>query len=145
MTTLDDRNQPVDPYNYHERRSIDDCSGEEWSAAAKAFWEKMEEDPQYQKQESLFDGDSLFTDIQRQEENQYGVEETQLMLDDEKQFEKIVDVLGPYDAISYCHGVALEILLNLDNCLNNAAAIRKASRALDRMARLTDETRGVYW
>jgi hypothetical protein len=143
MTTLDDRNQPVDPFN--RRMSIDDCSGEEWSAANRAFWKQMEEDPQYQKQESLFDGDSLFTDIQRQEENQYGVEETQLMLDDEKQFEKIVDVLGPYDAISYCHGAALEILLNLDNCLNNAAAIRKASRALDRMARLTDETRGVYW
>lgn len=131
MTTLDDRNQPL-------RRSIDDCSGEEWSAAARAFWEKMDEDPQYQKQESLFDGDSLF-------EEDDAFEETKLMLDDEKQFEKIVDVLGPYDAISYCHGAALEILLNLDNCLNNAAAIRKASRALDRMARLTDETRGVYW
>lgn len=143
MGTLDDRNKPVDPYN--TRRSIDDCSGEEWNAATRAFWKQMDEDPQYQKQDSLFEGDSLFTDTQRQEENQYGVEETKLMLDDERQFEKIVDVLGPYDAISYCHGVALEILLNLDNCLNNAAAIRKASRALDRMARLTDETRGVYW
>ena len=139
MGTLDDRNKPVDPYN--TRKSIDDCSGEEWSAAAKAFWEKMDEDPQYQKaqyqkEESLFEGDSIFDPK---------AQETISMLDDEKQFEKIVDVLGPYDAISYCHGVALEILLNLDNCLNNAAAIRKASRALDRMARLTEETRGVYW
>ena len=142
MGTLDDRNKPVDPFN--KRMSIDDCSGEEWSAAAKAFWEKMEEDPQYQKQESLFDGDSLFEDTLRQDEDMHAME-TQFMLDDEKQFEKIVDVLGPYDAISYCHGAALEILLNLDNCLNNAAAIRKASRALERMARLTDETRGVYW
>lgn len=139
MGTLDDRNQPVDPFN--TRKSIDDCSGEEWSAAARAFWEKMDEDPQYQKQDSLFDGDSLF----EEDVNTDAVEETQLMLDDEKQFEKIVDVLGPYDAISYCHGAALEILLNLDNCLNNAAAIRKASRALNRMARLTEETRGVYW
>ena len=142
MGTLDDRNKPVDPFN--KRMSIDDCSGEEWSAAAKAFWEKMEEDPQYQKQESLFDGDSLFEDTLRQDEDMHAME-TQFMLDDEKQFEKIVDVLGPYDAISYCHGAALEILLNLDNCLNNSAAIRKASRALERMARLTDETRGVYW
>lgn len=136
MTTLDDRNQPL-----NTRKSIDDCSGEEWSAAARAFWEKMDEDPHYQKQDSLFDGDSLF----EEDVNTDAVEETQLMLDDEKQFEKIVDVLGPYDAISYCHGAALEILLNLDNCLNNAAAIRKASRALNRMARLTEETRGVYW
>ena len=143
MGTLDDRNKPVDPYN--TRRSIDDCSGEEWNAATRAFWEKMEEDPQYQKQESLFDGDSLFTDTYRQHPSVCDEEETQLMLDDERQFEKIVEVLGPYDAISYCHGAALEILLNLDNCLNNAAAIRKASRALDRMARLTEETRGVYW
>lgn len=145
MGTLDDRNKPVDPFN--TRRSIDDCSGEEWSAAAKAFWQKMDEDPHYQKQESLFDGDSLFedTDPLRQDEDDEHAMETQFMLDDEKQFEKIVDVLGPYDAISYCHGAALEILLNLDNCLNNAAAIRKASRALDRMARLTEETRGVYW
>ena len=136
MTTLDDRNQPL-----NTRKSIDDCSGEEWSAANRAFWKQMEEDPQYQKQESLFDGDSLF----EEDVNTDAVEETQLMLDDEKQFERIVEVLGPYDAISYCHGAALEILLNLDNCLNNAAAIRKASRALDRMARLTEETRGVYW
>lgn len=136
MTTLDDRNQPL-----NTRKSIDDCSGEEWSAAARAFWEKMDEDPHYQKQDSLFDGDSLF----EEDVNTDAVEETQLMLDDEEQFEKIVDVLGPYDAISYCHGAALEILLNLDNCLNNAAAIRKASRALNRMARLTEETRGVYW
>jgi hypothetical protein len=144
MGTLDDRNKPVDPFN--TRRSIDDCSGEEWSAANRAFWKQMEEDPQYQKQESLFDGDSLFTgDTHRLDEDPYAIEETQLMLDDEKQFEQIVQVLGPYDAISYCHGAALEILLNLDNCLNNAAAIRKASRALDRMARLTEETRGVYW
>lgn len=141
MGTLDDRNQPP-----NTRRSIDDCSEEEWNAATRAFWKQMDEDPRYQKQESLFDGDSLFTDdTHRQDEDEYAVEETQLMLDDEKQFEKIVDVLGPYDAISYCHGAALEILLNLDNCLNNAAAIRKASRALDRMARLTEETRGVYW
>jgi hypothetical protein len=144
MGTLDDRNKPVDPFN--TRKSIDDCSGEEWSAAARAFWEKMEEDPHYQKQESLFDGDSLFedTDPLRQDEDEHAME-TQFMLNDEKQFEQIVQVLGPYDAISYCHGAALEILLNLDNCLNNAAAIRKASRALDRMARLTEETRGVFW
>jgi hypothetical protein len=139
MGTLDDRNKPIDPYN--TRKSIDDCSGEEWSAAARAFWEKMDEDPQYQKQESLFAGGSLF----EEDVDTDAAEETNLMLDDERQFEQIVQVLGPYDAISYCHGVALEILLNLDTCLNNAAAIRKASRALDRMARLTEETRGVYW
>jgi hypothetical protein len=139
MGTLDDRNQPL-----NTRKSIDDCSGEEWSAANRAFWKQMEEDPQYQKQESLFEGDSLFDDTLRQDEDEHAME-TQFMLDDERQFEQIVEVLGPYDAISYCHGAALEILLNLDNCLNNSAAIRKASRALDRMARLTDETRGVNW
>ena len=142
MGTLDDRNKPVDPFT--TRMSIDDCSGEEWSAAARAFWKQMEEDPDYQKQESLFEGDSLFEGTLRQDEDVHAME-TQFMLDEEKQFEKIVEVLGPYDAISYCHGAALEILLNLDICLNNAAAIRKASRALDRMARLTDETRGVNW
>jgi hypothetical protein len=142
MGTLDDRNKPIDPFN--TRKSIDDCSGEEWSAATRAFWKQMEEDPDYQKQESLFEGDSLFEGTLRQDEDVHAME-TQFMLDEEKQFEKIVEVLGPYDAISYCHGAALEILLNLDICLNNAAAIRKASRALDRMARLTDETRGVNW
>jgi hypothetical protein len=127
------------------RNSIDDCSGEEWSAATRAFWERVDEDPQYQKQDSLFAGDSLFEGTLRQDEDDEHAAETQCMLDDERQFEQIVQVLGPYDAISYCHGAALEILLNLDNCLNNAAAIRKASRALDRMARLTEETRGVFW
>lgn len=132
------------------RKSIDDCSGEEWSAATRAFWERMDEDPQYQKQHELFDG-TIFDKADETEEDPFdfnaseAYEGTYQMLEEEKQFEQIVQVLGPYGTISYCHGVALEILLNLDTCLNNSQAIRKASRALDRMARLTDETRGVNW
>lgn len=123
------------------RKSIDDCSGEEWSAASRAFWKQLNEDPQYQKQEDLFDT-PLFEvsptddDLNRQQ--------TMQMLDEEHRFEQLVQVLGPYYAIGYCHGAALEILMDPDNGLSSKA-VEVAKLHLTRMARLIDQTEGVNW
>lgn len=146
------------------RKSIDDCSGEEWSAAARSHWEHhlkereiyqkdpegylankynrvYEEDPVYSKQEDLFDT-PLFEvsptddDLNRQQ--------TMQMLDEEHRFEQLVQVLGPYYAIGYCHGAALEILMDPDNGLSSKA-VEVAKLHLTRMARLIDQTEGVNW
>jgi hypothetical protein len=122
-----------------DRKSIDDCSGEEWSAAAKAFWQKMDEDPHYQKQDELFD-----TPLFDEEEDDISHHQTVKMLDEEHRFEQLVQVLGPYYAIGYCHGAALDILMDSDNGLCSAA-IETAKLHLTRMARLINETEGVNW
>ena len=148
MGTLDDRNKSVDPYNYHTRKSIDDCSGEEWDAATKAFWNRMEEDPKYTKKDELFDGsifdkacDAWLDDDEDEIPNQ---EETYQMIEAEERFEEIVRILGPYYAISYCHGAALEILMDTDNA-HKSKKIEEAKTHLNRMARLINETEGVNW
>jgi hypothetical protein len=122
------------------RNSIDDCSGEEWSAATRAFWEKMDEDPQYQKQNELFDT-PLFDD---EEDDDIHQRQTVKMLDEEHRFEQLVQVLGPYYAIGYCHGAALDILMDPDNGLCSAA-IETAKVHLTRMVRLINETEGINW
>ena len=146
MPTLDDRNKPVDPYN--TRKSIDECSGEEWDAASRAYWAKTaidkqlyEEDPVYSKdpKDSIFSG-SLFDEA----DDQGDAEPVYKMLEEEDRFEQIVQILGPYYAISYCHGAALDILLDLDNA-HNSMSIDVAKVHLSRMARLINETEGVNW
>lgn len=139
MGTLDDRNQPVDPFNT-KRMSIDDCSGEEWTAASRAFWQRLDEDPQYQKQHELFDTPLFDED----EDDDISHQQTVKMLDEEHRFEQLVQVLGPYYAIGYCHGAALEILMDPDNCLSTGA-VEAAKLHLTRMARLIDQTEGVNW
>lgn len=145
MPTLDDRNKPIDPYN--TRKSIDDCSGEEWDAASRAYWAKTaidkqlyEEDPVYSKDEDIFNG-SLFDAA---EEDRGDTQSIYQMIEEEDTFEQIVQIMGPWEAISFCHGTALAILMDKDN-FTNSASIEKAKVYLSRMARLINETKECNW
>lgn len=152
MPTLDDRNKPIDPFN--TRKSIDDCSGEEWDAASRAYWAKTaidkqlyEEDPVYSKEKEDIFGGSLFDAADKERgytptEQEYY--ETYKMIEDEDAFEQIVQIIGPWEAISFCHGTALAILMDKDN-FTNSASIEKAKVYLSRMARLINETKECNW
>jgi hypothetical protein len=129
------------------RKSIDECSGEEWNAAAKGHWDFLrtnkvyEEDPVYSKYEDdVFEG-SLFDEA---DEDQGDTESIYQMLQEEDAFEQIVQVLGPWDAISFCHGTVLSILLDKESH-TSSKEIEKAKTYLSRMARLINETEGVNW
>ena len=144
MATLEDRNKPIDPFN--TRKSIDECSGEEWNQAAKQVWAKQEidrqlyeEDPVYSK-DDLFSG-SLFDDA---DDDRGDAGSIYQMIEDEDTFEDIVNIIGPWEAISFCHGTALAILMDKDN-FTNSASIEKAKIYLSRMARLINETKGCNW
>ena len=144
MATLDDRNKPIDPFN--TRKSIDECSGEEWNQAAKQVWAKQEidrqlyeEDPVYSK-DDLFSG-SLFDDA---DDDRGDAGSIYQMIEDEDTFEDIVNIMGPWEAISFCHGTALAILMDKDN-FTNSASIEKAKVYLSRMARLINETKECNW
>ena len=147
MATLEDRNKPIDPFN--TRKSIDECSGEEWDAASRAYWAKTaidkqlyEEDPVYSK-DSLFDG-NLFDAAEEEDTFTEEHHETYKMIEDEDTFESIVSIMGPWEAISFCHGTALAILMDKDN-FTNSASIEKAKVYLSRMARLINETKECNW
>jgi hypothetical protein len=141
------------------RKSIDECSGEEWNAASKGHWDFLrtskvyEEDPVYstredkiiadrwvEDEEDIFSG-SLFDEA---DEDQGDTESVYLMLKEEDAFEQIVQVLGPWDAISFCHGTVLSILLDKESH-TSSREIEKAKTYLSRMARLISETEGVNW
>ena len=144
MPTLDDRNKSIDPFN--TRKSIDECSGEEWDAASRAYWAKTaidkelyEEDPVYSK-DDLFSG-SLFYEA---DDDRGDTESIYQMIEEEDTFEGIVKIMGPWEAISFCHGTALAILMDKDN-FTNSASIEKAKVYLSRMARLINETKECNW
>ena len=58
----------------------------------------------------------------------------------------IVDVLGEFEAINYCHGNLLKYtgsrLWNKNNPIEDA---KKARWYLDKMIELMEKTKGVYW
>jgi len=139
MGTLDDRNTPIDPFN--TRKSIDDCSGEEWDSASRAYWAKRAIDAELDEEDSLFGG-SIFDAAEDSSTEQYS--ETYKMIEDEDTFESIVSIMGPWEAISFCHGTALAILMDKDN-FTNSASIEKAKTYLSRMARLINETKECNW
>jgi hypothetical protein len=66
------------------------------------------------------------------------------MIEDEDTFEDIVNIMGPWEAISFCHGTALAILMDKDNFTNSASS-EKAKVYLSRMARLINETKECNW
>lgn len=144
MSTYDDRNQPLDPFKV--KPSIDDCSVEEWSKASKNYWDFLKPNTVYDERsidpadENLFQG-SLFDDADDGEE--FYQTETQQMLDDEERFERVVEVLGAYEAISYCHGMALYALINPTGTTLEQAEVAKLYTA--RMHRLLEQTKGINW
>lgn len=156
MPTLDDRNKPVDPYK--TRQSIDECSGEEWDAATRQYWAKTaidkqlyEEDPVYSREDKVIhdwlndpEEEDLFSGNLFDEADRGDTEPVYKMIEENDRFEQIVQILGPYYAISYCHGAALDILMDLDNA-HNSTVIDVAKVHLSRMARLINETEGVNW
>ena len=58
----------------------------------------------------------------------------------------IIDVLGKYEAISYCQGNVIKYtgsrLFNKGNPLEDA---KKARWYLDKMIKLLEETKGINW
>lgn len=139
------------------RKSIDECSGEEWNAAAKGHWDFLrtnkvyEEDPVYSTREDKIiadrwveDEEDIFGGSLFDEADQGDADPVYRLIEEEERFEQIVQILGPYYAISYCHGAALNILMDMENT-HNSKDIELAKTHLSRMARLISETEGVNW
>ena len=128
------------------RKSIDECSGEEWNAAAKGHWDFLrtskvyEEDPVYSQQDDLF-SESMFDKADEQSEARQEIED---WMRQEEILDTVVQCLGDWDAIAYCQGTVLRILMDNQN-VTNKNAITVAKRHLDRLSLLVNSTEGVNW
>jgi hypothetical protein len=145
------------------RKSIDECSGEEWNAAAKGHWDFLrtnkvyEEDPVYstredkivadrwvEDEEDIFGG-SLFDEAEEiSTKDTVGMYEMEEWLNQEEILDEVVKCLGDWDAIAYCQGTVLRIMMDQQS-ITNKSAIAVAKRHLDRLSRLVNETEGVNW
>jgi hypothetical protein len=103
--------------------SLDDASPEEWNRVHQMMAESM----------GMYDDDP----VNKPSHYNSGKIET---------IDYIVDVLGEYDAIHYCHGNILKYLgSRLWNKNNPVQDARKAAWYLEKMITLMEKTKGTSW
>jgi hypothetical protein len=103
------------------RGSIDDASPSEWHAATHT---------NYKSQNAQFD------DIQKPSHYNYGKYET---------IDVIIDTLGQYEAINYCHGNVLKYVIRMWHKGTPEKDAKKAQWYLNKMIELLSNTKGVNW
>ena len=143
MSTLDDRNQPIDPFGI--RRRLNDATPEEWDSAAKGYkYPEIGSEDYFQG--SIFDkADELFKESfvelhdEKDEVNEprhynYGKYET---------IDVIVDTLGEYEAISYCHGNVLKYTMRMWHKGKPITDCKKARWYMNKMIELLEKTEGI--
>lgn len=102
------------------RKSIDDATPEDWKAAIKNVMEEAKNDP-----------------VEKPAHYNAGEIET---------IDYIVDVLGQYEAIFYCHGNVLKYLgSRLWNKNNPIEDAKKARWYLNKQIELMEATKGWNW
>jgi hypothetical protein len=103
------------------QKSIDDVPPSEWSRAAHV---------NYKSQEKAFD------EIEKPSHYNYGKYET---------IDVIVDTLGQYEAINYCHGNVLKYTIRMWHKGTPIKDAKKAKWYLEKMIELLQKTEGVNW
>lgn len=109
------------------KKSIDDASPQEWSAAVNVNY--MTQYPP-QKTEKTYD------EVNKPAHYNYGKYET---------IDVIVDTLGEYDAISYCHGNVLKYTIRMWHKGTPEKDAAKAKWYLEKMIELLGKTKGLHW
>ena len=115
------------------RRSIDDANPSEWSAAANKNYEQQV--PDYFETTIHF-SDPVHDEIQKPAHYNYGKYET---------IDVIVDTLGEFDAINYCHGNVLKYVIRMWHKGTPDKDIKKAIWYANKMAELLEKTKGKNW
>lgn len=108
------------------RASIDDASPREWTAAATI---------NYNSQSPVTEA-KQFDEIDKPSHYNQGKYET---------IDVIVDTLGKFDAINYCHGNVLKYTIRMWHKDSPDKNAKKAQWYLNKMIQLLEETKGVNW
>jgi hypothetical protein len=113
-----------------EKRSIDDATPEDWHRAVfKHSWTKGIENT---FNETL----DKFDEVSKPQHYNFGRFET---------IDVIVDTLGEFDAISYCHGNVLKYVIRSRHKGKPIQDLEKAIWYLNKMVELLNKTKGVNW
>ena len=112
------------------RVSIDEATPEEWNETVfKSSWAKGIE----RKHNETFD---KFCEVEKPAHYNFGKYET---------IDIIVDTLGEYDAINYCHGNVLKYVIRSQHKGKPIQDCEKAVWYLNKMIELLKKTQGVNW
>ena len=141
MTTKDDRNLAVDPFGFNKRR-LNDATPEEWNSAIRGY-EKPEEGTEFY-QSQLFSG-SLWDEADKQTRNDEVNEPKHYNYGKYETIDVIVDTLGEYEAISYCHGNVLKYTMRMWHKGRPITDCKKARWYLNKMIELLEKTEGINW
>jgi len=109
--------------------SIDNATPLEWTTAVHNSWVGQAKE-QYDKTIKQFD------EVTRPEHYNHGKYET---------IDVIIDTLGEYEAINYCHGNVLKYTIRMWHKGNPVKDAQKAQWYLNKMVELLEKTRGVNW
>jgi hypothetical protein len=110
------------------RQSIDDADPAEWSSAVNKNY--------VQQTISVFDTNDKTDEIEKPAHYNYGKYET---------IDVIVDTLGEYEAISYCHGNVLKYAIRMWHKGNPEKDIKKAIWYANKMVELLEKTKDKNW
>jgi len=141
MTTKDDRNLAVDPFGFNKKR-LNDATPEEWNSAIRGY-EKPEEGTEFY-QSQLFSG-SLWDEADKQTRNDEVNEPKHYNYGKYETIDVIVDTLGEYEAISYCHGNVLKYTMRMWHKGRPITDCKKARWYLNKMIELLEKTEGINW
>ena len=128
----------VDPFN---TKRLNDATPDEWDSAVKNY-QYPEVGSEDYFQGKLFDkADDLFKKEDEDEVNEpqhynYGKFET---------IDVIIDTLGKFEAINYCHGNVLKYTMRMWHKDRPITDCKKARWYLDKMIQLLEETEGLHW
>jgi len=141
MTTKEDRNLAVDPFGFNKKR-LNDATPEEWNSAIRGY-EKPEEGTEFY-QSQLFSG-SLWDDADKQTRHDEVEEPKHYNYGKYETIDVIVDTLGEYEAISYCHGNVLKYTMRMWHKGRPITDCKKARWYLNKMIELLEKTEGINW
>ena len=131
----------VDPFN---TKRLNDATPDEWDSAVKNYkYPEVGSEDYFNG--SLFDkAEDLFKREEEEDEDEvnepqhynYGKFET---------IDVIIDTLGKFEAISYCHGNVLKYTMRMWHKDSPITDCKKARWYLNKMIQLLEETEGLHW
>lgn len=129
-----------------EHRRLNDATPEEWDSAVKRYqYPEIGSEDYFQG--SLFDkAEELFKDSAELHDEKDEVNEPQhYNYGKYETIDVIVDTLGEYEAISYCHGNVLKYTMRMWHKGKPITDCKKARWYMNKMIELLEKTEGINW
>jgi len=123
-------------------KRLNDATPEEWSSAIRGY-EKAEEGTEFY-QSQLFNG-SLWDEADKQTTNDEVEEPKHYNYGRFETIDVIVDTLGEFEAIDYCHGNVLKYTMRMWHKGKPITDCKKARWYLNKMIELLEKTEGINW